>query len=165
MICPLMDRLTAGRRAAGVLTLVSAVCLGACADSATRLSYRVHREVTRLGFEETDLETTVPYQPVRDNGRPYWLVFLPGWQFSLADLVVAGLDEDLALRIFQDLAYVDFGDETGPDLVVVQDGRRIFFTSTGWSARAERVMVVRKRGPCDVVLRRHAAAWKIVDVR
>lgn len=145
--------------------LVGAVGFVACVDNATRLSGRVRREVSRLGAAGADLETVVPYRPVRDNQRPYWLVFLPGWRVSVADLSAAGLDEEPAERIFRELGYVGFGDADGPDLVVAQDGRRLHFTSTGWAARADRVLVARGRGPCGIVLRRHAAAWKIVAVR
>jgi hypothetical protein len=145
--------------------LVGAVGFVARADNATRLSGRVRREVSRLGVEGTDLERLVPYRPVRDNRRPCWLVFLPGWRVSVADLSAAGLDEDLAERIFRELGYVGFGDADGPDLVVAQDGRRLHFTSTGWTTRADRVLVARGQGPCGIVLRRQAAAWKIVALR
>ncbi|MDH3255219.1 MAG: hypothetical protein OEM62_09525 [Acidobacteriota bacterium] len=147
-----------------VLSLLGTFSLSACADNATKLRFGIEREAGRLGLDGETLEIRVPYEPVRDNGRPYWLIFMPRRHVSVTELIGSGLDETVAIQLFQDLSYVEFGDKTGPNLVVWQDGRRLAFTGTA-SPRADRVVVARKQGRCDVVLQRRAATWKIVGVQ
>lgn len=151
-------------RTASVLILIGTLSLGSCADNATRLGYRVGREIDRLGVDGEDLEIAVPYRPVRDNGLPYWLVFSPGWRFRVTDLVDAGLDEVVAERLFRELGYVGFGEEGRVRLAVVQEGRRTNFTSAV-RAWPDRLLVEKRQGPCEILLERHAGAWRIVGVR
>ena len=142
---------------------MSLVC-GGCADNATALADRLGKAASRVSPLEAGSTVTASYEPATGSASPYTVVFFPARRVAEHDLVAAGVGEEVAKRIYKELA--DLGGMA--DLLVVdQEGQRLAFT-TSWRRFAEvRDLVVspRKKGTSAIELRRENGTIRVVAVR
>jgi len=145
-----------------VLVVMSVVC-GGCTDNATSLADRIAEAASRVSSLQGAAITT-SYELVSGAAAPYTVVFFPSRNVAEGDLVAAGVDQELARRIYKELAYLG----TMADLLVVeQEGERLTFTTT-WRRFAEvRDLVVsqRKSGQAVIELRREDGTIRVVAIR
>jgi hypothetical protein len=135
-----------------------------CSDNAVRLRFGIEAAAKRLEGAADRAEERVTYRPSAAPEVPYWLVFFPKRPVVAADLVGRGMPAAVADQIFRDLAHVNVGEST---LLVVQpDGQRLTFTRYDGerAVLVEDVIVERRTGPCEVLLRRQGDAVYIVGV-
>ena len=145
-----------------LLSLLVGALVAGCSDNATRLADRIGEGASRLKSPNAGDSVTVSYEPITQ--APYTVVFFPPREIPEADLVDAGVNEEIAGRIYKELAYL--GDMASV-LVVVQDGQRLQFTSS-WKHAAEvqeLVVLPRKTGAATVDLRRESGTIRVVAIR
>jgi hypothetical protein len=151
----------AGRRIAALILML---CLMGCSDNAVRLRFGIQAAAKRLEGAPDRAESRVAYSPSAASFVPYWLVFFPERHVVPADLVGRGMSASVADQIFRELAYVNVGEV--PLLVVQQEGQRLTFTKYDGERTVliEDLIVERRTGPCDILLRRQGDAVYIVGV-
>jgi hypothetical protein len=141
---------------------VGSVVAGCGADNATLLADRVREGASRLSSPEAGDSVTVSYEPV--TGAPYTVVFFPPREVPEADLVAAGVNKEIAGRIYKEMAYLG---GMASALVVVQEGQRLQFESS-WKHSAEvqdLVVLPRKNGTAAIELRREDGSIRVVAIR
>jgi hypothetical protein len=141
---------------------VGALVAGCSDDNATRLADQVREGASRLSSPQADDSVTVSYEPVND--APYTVVFFPPRDVPEADLVAAGVNKEIAHRIYKEMAYLG---GMARQLVVVQDGQWLQFT-TSWKHVAEvqdLVVLPRKIGTAAIDLTREAGTIRVVAIR
>ncbi|HYK05728.1 MAG TPA: hypothetical protein VE974_28520 [Thermoanaerobaculia bacterium] len=151
----------AGRRIAALILML---CLMGCSDNAVRLRFGIEAAAKRLEGAPDRAEDRVTYSPSAAPSVPYWMVFFPKRHVVPADLVGRGMPASVADQIFRDLSHVNAGEVTL--LVVQQEGRRLTFTKYDGEQTIliEDLIVERRAGPCEVLLRRQGDAVYIVGV-
>ncbi len=137
-----------------IMCLISAVAMTACSDNAIKLRFGIEAAATKLGAGPELADERVPYVPVGDIGKGYWLIFFPERRVHAEELVARGMPREAADRIYRELGYVDVG--MGPLLVVDQEGERLAFTRyDGKELVVVRDLIVEHRvGRCEVLLRK-----------
>jgi len=142
--------------------IVGALVAGCSGDNATLLADRVREGASRLSSPEAGDSVTVSYEPVTE--APYTVVFFPPREVPEADLVAAGVNKEIAGRIYKEMAYLA---GMSSELVVVQDGQRLQFTSS-WKHSAEvqdLVVLPRKNGTAAMEMRREGGTVRVVAIR
>jgi hypothetical protein len=147
----------------GLLATVVGVLVAGCADdNAILLADRVREGASRLSSQEAGNSVTVSYEPVTE--APYAVVFFPPREVPEADLVAAGVNKEIAGRIYKEMAYLG---GMASVLVVVQEGQRLQFTSS-WKHSAEvqdLVVLPRKNGTAAIEMRREDGTVRVVAIR
>ena len=106
------------RVGAGLLSLIVVLCVGCSRDNATALADQVREGASRLNSSDSGPSATVSFEPV--TGAPYTVVFFPNREMTEADVVAAGVNKEIADRIYKEMAYLG---SMASELVVVQDSQ------------------------------------------
>lgn len=144
--------------------LILLACLTGCTDNAVRMRFGMEAAVKRLQSSPDRGESRFTYRPAGSLTVPYWLIFLPRRPIVAADLVDRGLPATVADQIMRELAYVNVG--RGPLLVVQQEGQRLAFTRYDGELPivVDDLIVARRTGECEVLLRREGTAVHIAGI-